>query len=210
MESSTGELLANTHALNLELAVLDRLHQETDGLGADILVNLGVGSDLVHQDDQILEVDGQQSRVTTKQILEDFERLHDVVLLLLLNGVLENSDHGRDQLLESFDRSLILLRVQVHSKLAQRHESVDTNFGAFGVADGLVEEVEEVLELLLKSFTKSIQDGEENVNSHSALSSVAIVTSLQEQVGQVSPLAVVQIDLRNCGDDLSDGVLDER
>jgi hypothetical protein len=209
LESSASELLTETHALDLELAVLDTLHQEADGLSADVLVSLSVGGNLVHEDDQVLEVDSEEGGVQAEQGLEDLKGLHDTVLLVLVDGILEDSDHGGNHLLESLDGGDILLGVKVVGKLAQSQEGVDADLGALGVTDGLVEQGEQVLELLLEALTESLKNGEQDVDGNGPLVLVAAVSGLQEDVGQISPLAVLEINLGNSRDDPGDGVTDK-
>ena len=209
LQGTAGELLTKTHALDLELAVLHRLHQEADGLGTGVLIRVSVGSKLVHEDHQVLEVRGQESGIATQQGLENLERLHDAVLLLVVDSLLQDGNHRGDELLESLDGGLVLLRVKVHSKLAQSKKSVDTDLLTFGVTNGVAEEVEELLELGLEALTKSLQDGEEDVSTHNPLVLVTAASGLDEEVGQVSPLTIVQVDLRNGRDDTSHGVTDQ-
>ena len=209
VESGAGELLTKAHTLDLQLAILDALHQEADSLGTGILVGIGVGGNLIHEDDQILKVHGHQGRVTTQEGLEDLEALHDAVLVTLIDGLLQNSDHGGQDLLESLDGSHVLLRVEVHAELAQREEGVDTDLFALGVADGLAEQIEQVLVLLLQTLAERLQNREENVDGNTTLVLVSAVAGLEQQVGQFGPLAIVQVDLGDGRDHTSDGVTDK-
>ena len=195
VQSSAGELLTNAQALDLHLAVLDDLHQEADGLGTGILLALGVGSDLVHEHDQVLEVDGQQSRVAAQEGLEDLKGLHDTILLVLVDGVLEHGNHGGNHVLEGLDGAGVQLRLEVLSQLAQRQQSVDADLGTLGILDGLAKQGEQVLELLLESLTKGLQDCEENVDGDRTLVRVTLAGSSEQGVGEVKPLAVLEVNL---------------
>lgn len=210
MQSSASKLLTNAETLDLDLAVLDALHQEADSLGANILVGLSVGRQFVHEHDKVLEVDVQQGGVTAKKGLEDLEGLHDLVILTLVNGVLEHSNHRGNHVLECLDGAGVKLRLNVHGKLAQSEQGVDPNLGALGIADGLAKQSEKILELLLEGLAQSLEDGEEDVDGNSTLILVTAVGSPEEDVGEIAPLTIVQINLSDSGDDASNGVTDKR
>lgn len=142
----------------------------------------------------------EQGRFAAEQSLEDLERLHGVLLIALIDGLLENSNHGRDRLLEGIEGLGILLGLEEHGHTAQTDQGIDPDIGALWVLDGLAEEAVEVGLLAGERVASLLKCGPDDECSHLPVSCSGAGRSLVQVTRQISPLSVFEVlssDRRN-------------
>lgn len=83
------------HGLDLHAAVADSLDEESESLGSGIVLGALVGSKVNHELQQITQVGTEQSRVVGDEGVEDLKDDLVALLVLSLDGGLEDVDHGR-------------------------------------------------------------------------------------------------------------------
>ena len=188
-----GKLLTDLESLDLELPVADTLHQEGQRLGTVVILDVGGGRELEHKPDKIAEVLLEQSRLAAEQGLEDLEGLHGVLLVTLVDGLLQDSDHGGDGLLESSKRLGILLRLKEHSHAAQTNQGVDPDIGALGVLDGLAKQVVEVSWLTREGITSLLECCPDDKSADFPVLCGAAGGGLVQVARQISPLAIFEV-----------------
>jgi hypothetical protein len=201
VKSLQGQLLTALQALDLELPVADALHEECKSLGAVVVLDRSRRGKLEHELDEIAKVLGQKSGFAAKQGLENLESLHGVVLITLVNGSLEDGNHGGDSLLEESERLGVLIRLQKHGQTAQAKHGVGPDIGTLGVLDGLAEQVVQVRRLAGEGITSLLKCCPNDVCANLPVAGSCAGGSLVKVAGQISPLSVLEILSRNGGDD---------
>jgi hypothetical protein len=74
----------------------------------------------------------------------------------MVNRVLENGHHSREDILECLDWCFVFFWIETHGQLTECEKSVSPNLGTLGIANGFVEQPEEIQEILFESFSESL------------------------------------------------------
>lgn len=209
LEGLEGHLFANAQTLDLELAVADALHQVGESLGAVVVVDGGGARQLKHELDQVTEVLLQQSRLAAQERLEDLEGLQSMVLVAVVDKLLQDIDHGGNRVLELGEGLRVLLGVQKHGEAAQTKHRVDADLGTLGVLDGVIEQLVQLSDLAGVGIADGLERGPHDEGADLAVADVGRGACLLEEAGQVSPLAVFEVDGGNGRDNTGGGVAGE-
>jgi hypothetical protein len=129
-----------------------------------------------------------------------------VLLVALVNGLLQDSDHGGDGLLEGSEGLGILLRLEEHSHAAQTNEGVNPDIGALRVLNGLAEQAVEVGWLAREGIASLLKRGPDDECSNLPVLCGAAGGGLVQVARQISPLAIFEVLSGDGSDDTGSGV----
>ncbi|GKT59946.1 hypothetical protein ColTof4_00089 [Colletotrichum tofieldiae] len=182
------------HGLELHAAVAGTLAEEGQGLRASILLDLGVDGEVDHEVDEVLEVGSKEGGVVGQERLEDLEDVSVLVIVALRDGVLEDLDHGLDELLNEVQALGVLLGVDEHQQSADGLDGAQADVCASRVDDGLLDEAEKLLGLLGEVGGVVLEESEENVGANLAVSDVVGGVQGQKSTNKVLALAILKVE----------------
>ena len=201
-----GKLLTNiAHALDLHTPVTDSLGEESEGLSADLILSLGVAAEVNHKLDKILKVLAEQRRLASKELLENVESLGNLLIIAGLDNVLENVDHGGDEGLKGLDGLGILLGIEHEEAGADGHHGVDADIGALGVAESVVEDLEELAEVL-EGGRVGLDQAEDDVGTDFTLVDIGVGSQVHGNVAEIVPLALLEVKAGDDGNEAGSGM----
>ncbi|GKT44783.1 uncharacterized protein ColSpa_04964 [Colletotrichum spaethianum] len=156
------------HGLELHAAVTGALAQESQGLGASILLDLGVDGEVNHEVDKVLKVGSKEGGV--------------------------DLDHGLDKLLNEVQALGVLLGVDEHQQSADGLDGAQADIGAGRVDDGLLDEAEKLLGLLGEVGGVVLEESEQDVGANLAVSDVVGGVQGQDSTNKVLALAILEVE----------------
>ena len=144
-----------------------------------------------------------------------------MLLVVLLDGLLEDLDHARNGVLEALQVLDVLVGVEDHDELGESKHGVGADLNGLGVLDGLVEQLEHLGHVLLEGVRGSLEECVDDVDANLTVPGDVAGGSLLEHAGQLTPLSILEIELGNSRDNASlavsgellllvGGALDER
>ncbi|GJC98865.1 hypothetical protein ColKHC_07691 [Colletotrichum higginsianum] len=187
------------HGLELHAAVAGALAEESQGLRAGILLDVGVDGEVNHEVDEVLEVGGEEGRVVAQEGLEDLKHVSVVVIVALGDGVLEDLNHGLDELLDELHAIGVLLRVDDHQKSADGLDGSQADLSAGRVDDGLLDEAKKLSGLLGEVGGVVVEESIEDVGANLAVGDVVGGVQGQEVTNEVLTLAILKVEADGAG-----------
>ncbi|ROV92110.1 hypothetical protein VSDG_07545 [Cytospora chrysosperma] len=198
------------HGLDLHAAIAHSLGQEGKSLAANLVVGVLVGSKIAsHEGHQVPKVGTEKDRLVGEELLEDLKGLLGSLVIIVLDSILQDVDHGRNEVLDSSDDGIVLLGLDQHQHGANGHHGVDANVSALRILDGIGKEGEQLADLVGERSGIFLQDGVNDVGADLAVGNFGGVACEGEEGGdQLWPGVVISIEVETCnaGDNARLGV----
>lgn len=203
----SGEVL---HALDLHATTTDSLDEEGQRLGSCILLDVSVGSHAHHKVNEITEVVAKERRVVSDVAVEDFENDLVALLVLSLNGGLEDVDHAGDERLHGLDSLGVAVGLNDQEDGTNGADDVDANLLAIRVLDAALEQLEKLVGVVAEVGWVVLKDGVENVGANLTSNNIVAGVELDKLLEEIITLAELHVSTNNGRDQASDGVADRR
>ena len=163
------------HGLDLHAAVANALDEEGQGLGSGVVLGVGVGTKLNHELEQIPEVDGEERGVVGDEGVEDLEDDLVTLLILGLDGSLEDVNQARNEALHSLEGLGILLGLDDHEDGTNSADDVDADLLALRVLNAGLEELKELVGVVAEVGRVLLEHGVEEERTDLASNDIVVV-----------------------------------
>ena len=196
------------HGLDLHAAVTDALDEESESLRSGVLLSVDVSTKLNHEREEISEVDGKERRVVGDERVEDLEDDLVALLVLRLDGSLEDVDQAGNEALHSLEGDLVLLGLNDHEDGTNSADDVDANLLALGVLNTGLEKLEKIVCVIGEVGRVLLEDGVEKECANLTGNDVVVVAEREELLEEILTLTVLHISADNAGDETGERVAD--
>ena len=146
---------------------------------------------------------GKEGRLVREETVEDVKGLHGVLLVVVLDGLLEDLDHAGDGVLEALQGLDVLIGVEDHDELGEGQHGVGADLDGLGVLDGLVEQLKHLRHVLLEGVGRGLEQGVDDVDTDLTVPRNVAGGSLLEHARQLTPLSILKVELGNSRNDAS-------
>lgn len=196
------------HGLDLHAAVANALDEEGQGLGSGVVLGVGVGTKLNHELEQIPEVDGEERGVVGDEGVEDFEDDLVALLILGLDGSLEDVNQARNEALHGLEGLGILLGLDDHEDGTNSADDVDADLLALRVLNAGLEELKELVGVVAEVGRVLLEHGVEEERTDLASNDIVVVVEGQKLSEEVLTLAILHVGADDAGDETGERVAD--
>jgi hypothetical protein len=149
------------HTLDLHASVTNALDEESKSLRSGILLSIDVSTKLNHEGEEISEVESKEGRVVGDEGVEDLENDLVALLVLGLNGSLEDVNEAGNETLHGLESHLVLLGLDDHEDSTNSADDVDANLLALRVLNTGLEELEKIVCVVGEVCGILLEDGVE-------------------------------------------------